>query len=502
MSKSQSLSSIVPNIFVRLPLGFLVPFIGLLAAWTLLLKPIIELLRLPWPKPDPIPSLWEGIWSVWNLYHIVFAFLTVVVYATGIIAIYNLSVGVNWLAVRWKLKPVSHAVARPYRPPSPNANNPFKDKRIGIVLAGGGAKGAFQAGAMKAIYRYLAERNALDNVKAIAGTSIGAWNALFWLADLIEAETGGEPGILKTWWKSIRLRALVAPSWYVPGLRNAFFKTAPWEQNFDALFGQAGVAEHLHQSRIHFYLVRHRVDTGTLACTTNNQNALECFDRTARVSVTVLPRPDELKKAAFLEGVKTGVFASMDLPPLFPYIRIGKNFYEDGGVIDNLPIMFPAMEGCEIIFVLPLNADFNAAPDHRSVTRRFLRILDVRQGALEQNSLKGVYLFNELAALRDYIQDLQGEVTSGSAASSKTLDRALKRTHKEARIFGVCPQRSFVEATIDTQEMWKGEQAADALEVMENATAEILQSVFDLKKEEIEIAVVDEFGGWHLNNNF
>jgi predicted acylesterase/phospholipase RssA len=54
---------------------------------------------------------------------------------------------------------------------------------LGIILAGGGAKGAYQAGALKAIYRFLQQHGALGKVRMIAGTSIGAWNAMFWLAE-------------------------------------------------------------------------------------------------------------------------------------------------------------------------------------------------------------------------------------------------------------------------------------------------------------------------------
>jgi hypothetical protein len=60
---------------------------------------------------------------------------------------------------------------------------------IGIILAGGGAKGAYQAGAMKAIYEFLEEQKSHHKVKMIAGTSIGSWNALFWLAHLVTTRT-------------------------------------------------------------------------------------------------------------------------------------------------------------------------------------------------------------------------------------------------------------------------------------------------------------------------
>ncbi|MCB0287727.1 MAG: patatin-like phospholipase family protein, partial [Calditrichaeota bacterium] len=68
----------------------------------------------------------------------------------------------------------------------------IQDLRIGIINAGGGAKGAYQAGALKAIYEFLEENNALDKVKMIAGTSIGSWNSMFWLAGLVKPPATGE----------------------------------------------------------------------------------------------------------------------------------------------------------------------------------------------------------------------------------------------------------------------------------------------------------------------
>ena len=192
MSKGQpSLFRVLPHIVVRLPLDFLVPFIALLALWTLAERPILALLGLHWPAttepaatPTPGWAVLQEIFSWSNLSHVGFAILTVAIYLLGIVAIYNLSVAIN-SRIAWRaLKPALRPVARPYRPQG-KLDNPFGKKPIGIVLAGGGAKGAFQAGAMKAIYRYLAERNALDNVKVIACTSVGSWNALFWLAGLI-----------------------------------------------------------------------------------------------------------------------------------------------------------------------------------------------------------------------------------------------------------------------------------------------------------------------------
>lgn len=113
-----------------------------------------------------------------------------------------------------------------------------------------------------------------------------------------------------------------------------------------------------------------------MECTTNNRDA----PHLPKVNPNWL---NSAKADEFLEGIKFGVFASMDLPPLFPYMEMGESVFEDGGVIDNLPVMFAAMEQCDLIFVLPLNSDFNAVPNRKSVLNRFLRVMDVRQGALE-----------------------------------------------------------------------------------------------------------------------
>ena len=55
-------------------------------------------------------------------------------------------------------------------------------KGIGLVLSGGGGKGAYQVGVLKA----LAENGLLDDVTAISGASIGAVNAMLYAMEDIE----------------------------------------------------------------------------------------------------------------------------------------------------------------------------------------------------------------------------------------------------------------------------------------------------------------------------
>jgi NTE family protein len=490
----------LPAMLFRLPFGFLIFFVPLALFWTypVFTWAVEYVLSSSTSQGDTeVSKLVRNLFTpIAQLGQLVLSFVVVGFYFAGILIAYNLAVLINWLIVRYGPKTQHNAAAIPHRPQEPAHGNRLDNvKKIGIVLAGGGAKGAFQAGAMKAIYRFLAENNALHKVKVISATSIGSWNALFWLADLIKSENGWDKqSVHESWWRSISLRDLVAPSWWAPFCRNAFLTTVPWQKNFDEIFGQVPVREKIIRSDIHFYLTSSHVGSGRLECITNNTEARDLprvlFNRLDAAALD----PD-----AFLERVKFGLFASMDLPPLFPYVQMGDHFYEDGGVIDNLPVIFAAMESCDLIFVLALNSDFIAIPDRRSLFKRFMRVMNVRQGALERTSLKNQYLYNELAALRKYARVLEAKLNGAKIELTgnnfpETLHRALARKHEESRIFAVCPQRTFAERTIDTHELWKGKKAGLAFSVMYRQTRLVLENDFDPSEEQIIAALIDNGG--------
>ena len=94
----------------------------------------------------------------------------------------------------------------------------LKRKRIGLVLTGGGAKGAYHIGCLKAL-----RRAGITQFKTIAGTSVGAMNAVLISADELErAEL--------TWseihWRNVvsfePARLLRAPIWVVAYLFSEF----------------------------------------------------------------------------------------------------------------------------------------------------------------------------------------------------------------------------------------------------------------------------------------
>jgi predicted acylesterase/phospholipase RssA len=414
----------------------------------------------------------------------------------GILLAYNLSA---WIYRRIRTRP-RLAVTGPVEP-APGEGAPLdRFQRIGIILAGGGAKGAYQAGALKAIHEFLERHGALDRVRMIAGTSIGSWNAMFWLADLVKSPDDRTPSAHERWWRSIGIDRIIEFDTYVPLRRNHFLRPTPWREAFRQIFAETpAVRERLARlyaaggsaggdPPVHFYFTRSNVEAGHLEFATNwtslrdlYRSKLGASDRTLREPVMPPDRYEIIEGddlADNLARTERAVFASMDLPPLFPYVNIKvhrEEWFEDGGVVENLPVRFGTeLEGCDLLFVLPLNASFAEPVDHASVARRLFRVMDVRQGVMERGALKMVYLYNELAALRHQVATL--DAAAAPQPEHQLADTALRRKHAPVSVFAICPQAPLA---IGTTEFWKPVEAGSAFDLMYSATRYELEENFE-----------------------
>jgi NTE family protein len=515
--------------FKRLPKRFSIPMLIFVLLYFILL--------FPWLVYRGNPQLTEfiiGYFNVgsipWTWLHgkeIISALLTIIFGLSGIVLSYG---GAGLLYRLWRSRPMSKIeIQTPHLPAYFTDEdivadtNPLKKyKRIGIILAGGGAKGAYQAGSLKAIYEFLDENKAHHKVKMIAGTSIGSWNALFWLANLIKAPDGTK-GLHELWWENVDVQNVICPAFYIPARQNYFLSNKPWQETFDTFFiknkeAHERLTSHINnqgdQKSINFYFTRANIERAHLEFSTNRRDLSKI---TPNMDNTRRPRPavpsDIWKAANSVEDIRSAVFASMDLPPLFENVSIDDEYFEDGGVIDNLPVRFGTeIEQCDLLFILPLNASFDEDVNVRSVLKRMYRVMDARQGVLERNSFKMLYLYNELADLRKRSYQMDGYRNIGYALHKKwheykdregmhpevkkifdevfpkdfdanasdalmknqdsAADRALKREHKMVQVFAICPAP---ELAINTSEFWKTKEAGKAFRLMYDYTKIELQ---------------------------
>lgn len=212
-------------------------------------------------------------------------------------------------------------------PPRP----PSYDKKVGLVLQGGGALGSYQAG----VYEALSTSEYFPDW--IAGISIGAVNA---------AIIAGNPpqqrvGRLREFWEGI-----TAPSALWPVSNGSITNHHRRASSLTAaMFGQPGFfTPRLPASWLFGRKVTSYYDTSSLKSTLER---LVDFDR-------INARETRFSVAAV--NVRTGNFAYFDnaateirpehvmasgaLPPGFPAVEIDGEHYWDGGLVSNTPLQY------------------------------------------------------------------------------------------------------------------------------------------------------------------
>ena len=207
------------------------------------------------------------------------------------------------------------------------------DKKVGLVLQGGGALGSYQAG----VYEALASSEYQPDW--VAGISIGAINA----AIIAGNAPSRRVEQLRKFWEGI-----TQPSAFWPADLNELM--AAWQQRLAAqsalMFGQPGFfaprgsLDWLQNSRPASYY-----NTDDLRQTLED---LVDFDR--------INDPKEMRLSVGAVNVRTGKFAYFDseeitirpehvmasgaLPPGFPAIEIAGEHYWDGGLVSNTPLQY------------------------------------------------------------------------------------------------------------------------------------------------------------------
>lgn len=210
--------------------------------------------------------------------------------------------------------------------------------KIGLVLSGGGGKGAYELGVWKALKKL----NLDKYISVFAGTSIGAFNSvLFAMDDLEKAES---------LWEEVTMDKLVPMSkvelfkrgigLYLGGKNPQIAKKFLIEKLDHGAISNEGAVEVLNK-----YLDVSKVKKNNKTCYAACCKLPECSPTYFRIN----DYSDE-------EGKKI-VLASASLPLIYDSTEVLGNRYIDGGIVDNTPIKPVYDEGCDIIIVVLLSKD-------------------------------------------------------------------------------------------------------------------------------------------------
>lgn len=196
-----------------------------------------------------------------------------------------------------------------------------KKQKIGLVLGGGGGKGAYQIGVWRALKEFKVDKY----ITYVSGTSIGSLNMLLFLSGDLEKA-------IDVWGNVTKEVALTKKRF-----RDIFTKRS--------LYSRQGFID-LADKNVNFEKVSN-----------------------SKIKSFVVATPDSKVKEApsyfCLNGKKKEdiidiVLASSAIPFVFEPVYINGVKYRDGYMVDNNPVRLLKDQGCTLIFSVPLKEYSNA----------------------------------------------------------------------------------------------------------------------------------------------
>lgn len=195
----------------------------------------------------------------------------------------------------------------------------IKNNGIGLVLCGGGGKGAYQVGVLKA----LKEKGLLDDVTAISGASIGAINAVLYAMDDID--------LMYKAWDDMDMRTLFDVDLELFLEKNILFS----RDETLKLISKYLDFDKIKNSKYDIYASICKIVTGEAEL-----------------------KPEYRKLSDYdIDIMKKILLASTALPLIYEAVEIDGAYYRDGGICDNTPIKPLYDAGIRRFIVVCMNQD-------------------------------------------------------------------------------------------------------------------------------------------------
>ena len=233
-------------------------------------------------------------------------------------------------------------------------------KKIGLCLSGGGAKGAYQVGAVKA----LDDLGIFAKISAFSGTSIGSVNTVMITSTSID--------YAKDLWLNISENPLESTSTLREKIKVSKFKLIQnglySMDSLDQLLKEHIIFDHLKQKEV--YITVSEIGE-------ENKGFFELFKSTYKhfvrhdSKVQYIPL-SKLSDSDMIEAVK----ASCSIPIVFPAVISDNKKYYDGGIFDTTPIHPLAEALCDLVILINISFEsrFNLPKRHYSN----VKIIEIR----------------------------------------------------------------------------------------------------------------------------
>jgi NTE family protein len=248
------------------------------------------------------------------------------------------------------------------RPASETRNVTNTRPRTGLVLAGGGSRGAYEAGVLlylrERLYRKLGFHVPID---IVTGTSVGAINGTFLAATMDQPDQQARR--LVDAWRALQIEDLLSlgaiDMWRAAKRMFASDLPAPTPgmYRYGGVLDTTGLEKFVIQvipwRNIRRNLHRRLLHAMSVSTTHVGSGHTVVFVQSSAGPPTVWSQDPFVRHRVAQIGPRH-VLASAAIPLLFPAVKIGPEFYSDGGLRQNTP-MSPAIRlGADRLLVISL----------------------------------------------------------------------------------------------------------------------------------------------------
>ena len=312
------------------------------------------------------------------------------------------------------------------------------DSKIGLVLPGGGARGAFQVGVMKAVAELL-PRDAKNPFAILSGTSAGAINATV-IASKARRIRFAAAELERVWGNFRSEQVFKSDAWTM------FKSSTHWLAAL--VFGGLGVKNprslldneplrELLSRNVHFSRIRSGIDRGfldALAVTAAGYSSARSvtffqaqprvlpWERTRRVGIRVPIGLDHL-------------MASIAVPAIFPPTRIRGEYYGDGAMRQATPLSPAVHLGADRILVVGVRdevADPAADPADPSAYPTFGQIAGYM---LDTLFLDGLYSdLERLTRINELLDSMKVAKADSIAGRMRPIDTMIIVPSQDLRV--------------------------------------------------------------------
>lgn len=233
-------------------------------------------------------------------------------------------------------------------------------EKLALVLSGGGARGAYEAGALA----YFADEHpeVLERVRIITGSSVGAVNGVFLASRGLTPQSVHD---LVGLWKSLVIDDVLGVSSIdmikIFGAAPLRLMSRSVRSPSVGLLDGSGlwrlIAKQVYWGELHRHVRTGRFDAVAILGTDIQSGKTHVFTEAADPKLP-LPSTSDVELIP-TELARPHVLASAAIPLLFPPIRVRGRWYMDGGVRNNTPFSTALRLGADALLVVDLHASKN-----------------------------------------------------------------------------------------------------------------------------------------------